>query len=136
MRERSSIAKKDLMALAAAATVTFVVAVYFDVFEAFQRWAQAYERWQVDELAVVPLVIFFAFGLYSWRRHRELRESEEALREAEERYRTLVERIPLVTYIQELAPHSRTTYLSPQYESIKGYPREEALSEPNHWLEP
>ncbi len=134
MRERSSTAKMDLIALAAAAAVTLVVAVYFDVFEAFQRWAQAYERWQLDELAVVPLVLAFAFGLYSWRRLRELRESEKALREAEERYRTLVERIPVITYIQELPPHSRIIYISPQCESIKGYPAEEVLSDPEHWV--
>jgi GGDEF domain-containing protein len=78
MSERSSTATKDLMVLAAAA-VAFVVAVYFDVFEKFHRWAQAYERWQVDELAVVPLVLALAFGLYSWRRHGELRESERRL---------------------------------------------------------
>ena len=135
MRKRSSAATKDLIALAIAAAVAFVVAVYFDVFEAFQLWARDYEKWQVDELVVVPLVLAFAFGLYSWRRRGELRKSEEALREAERRYRTLVERIPVVTYIQELAPHGRTTYLSPQYESMKGYPIEEALSEPGHWIE-
>jgi diguanylate cyclase (GGDEF)-like protein/PAS domain S-box-containing protein len=64
----------------------------------------------------------------------ERKEAEEKIEEAEERYRTLVERIPVVTYIQELSPFGRTIYISPQYESIKGYSREEALSEPNHWL--
>lgn len=79
MRGRSPKSTKDLIALAVATAVAFVVAVYFDVFEKFQRWAQAYERWQVDELVVVPLVLAFAFGLYSWRRHGELRESERRL---------------------------------------------------------
>ena len=64
----------------------------------------------------------------------ERKRAEEALREAEERYRTLVERIPVVTYIQEHSSPGRVIYISPQNESIKGYSAEEILSVPEHWL--
>jgi PAS domain S-box-containing protein len=64
----------------------------------------------------------------------ERKEAEKKIAEAEERYRTLVERIPVVTYIQELSPRGRVIYISPQYQSIKGYSREEALSDPEHWV--
>ena len=61
------------------------------------------------------------------------KEAEARLREAEKRYRTLVERIPAITYIQELDEPSRTTYISPQYEEILGYSVEECMSDPEHW---
>src|ERR687889_1193293 len=47
--------------------------------------------------------------------------------EAETRYRTLVEQIPAITYVQEPIESDypkAVTYVSPQYESILGYPPE------------
>jgi diguanylate cyclase (GGDEF)-like protein/PAS domain S-box-containing protein len=64
----------------------------------------------------------------------ERKRAVEKIREAEERYRTLVERIPVVTYMQQPGEPSRTTYISPQYESILGYSAEEVLSYPEHWV--
>ncbi|HSK98747.1 MAG TPA: PAS domain-containing protein, partial [Rubrobacteraceae bacterium] len=60
---------------------------------------------------------------------------EVHMRAAEERYRTLVERIPVITYLQEPGEPSRTTYLSPQFERIFGYTPEEALEDPDLWVE-
>ena len=64
----------------------------------------------------------------------ERKEVERELREAERRYRTLVEQIPAITYIQELGEPSRTTYISPQYETVLGYSSQECLSDPEHWI--
>ena len=58
----------------------------------------------------------------------------ERLREAEQRYRTLVERMPAIVYIQEPDHPSRTTYVSPQNEKILGYTPEECLADPDHWI--
>ncbi|MEW6638827.1 MAG: PAS domain S-box protein, partial [Actinomycetota bacterium] len=45
----------------------------------------------------------------------ELKETERALKEAETRYRTLVENIPAITYVQEVrGERSVSTYISPQ----------------------
>jgi diguanylate cyclase (GGDEF)-like protein/PAS domain S-box-containing protein len=60
--------------------------------------------------------------------------AEEALREAEERYRTLVERIPAIVYVDEAGEPSRTTYVSPQNEALLGYTPEEVLKDPDHWV--
>ena len=64
----------------------------------------------------------------------ERKKTEVKLREAERRYRTLVEQIPAITYVQELGEPSRTTYISPQYETILGYSSRESLSDPEHWI--
>jgi two-component system cell cycle sensor histidine kinase/response regulator CckA len=56
------------------------------------------------------------------------------LRAAETRYRTLVERLPAVTYIAELGAGGPWHYVSPQIESMLGFPPAEWLSDPMNWM--
>jgi two-component system cell cycle sensor histidine kinase/response regulator CckA len=55
----------------------------------------------------------------------ERRDAEEALRAAERKYRSLVEQLPLVTYIDALDSSSSNIYTSPQIEGLLGYSTEE-----------
>ena len=55
----------------------------------------------------------------------ERKESEERLRRAEERYRTLVERVPAVVYVQEIGGPDSAMYMSPRIEALTGYTPEE-----------
>jgi len=57
------------------------------------------------------------------------RNREERLRDAEAKYRSLVEQLPLVTYVNEIGLPHRTRYISPQVEDLLGHPAE-------RWLEP
>jgi PAS domain S-box-containing protein len=65
------------------------------------------------------------------------KELEAYSSEAETRYRTLVEQTPAITYVQEPLESSNpkaVTYVSPQYESILGYPPESKIIDEEHWL--
>ncbi len=63
----------------------------------------------------------------------EEREAERRLREAEVRYRSLVENIPAVIYTQQPGEPSLTTYVSPQIEAMQGHTAQEILADPEHW---
>jgi diguanylate cyclase (GGDEF)-like protein/PAS domain S-box-containing protein len=56
------------------------------------------------------------------------REAEERLRDAEERFRTLVEQLPLATYVEHLHAQS-ATYMSPQIVDLIGYTAEEWVAD-------
>ncbi len=61
----------------------------------------------------------------------ESREAEERLRAAEAKYRSLVEDLPLATYVDALDTTSSNIYTSPQIEKLLGYSREEWLANPD-----
>jgi two-component system sensor histidine kinase UhpB len=50
-------------------------------------------------------------------------------------YRTLVEQIPMVTYIAPLDKVKGTLYISPQIEALLGYSPEEWLADPGLWVQ-
>lgn len=60
------------------------------------------------------------------------KENEEKVREAEGRYRALVEQVPAIVYIEDVETHE-TLYDSPQIESILGYPRDTCQQDPSYW---
>jgi two-component system, cell cycle sensor histidine kinase and response regulator CckA len=61
--------------------------------------------------------------------------SEERLRAAEVRYRTLVECIPAMMYIAALDATSSTIYVSPQVEALLGFSQAEWMADPSRWLQ-
>ena len=74
--------------------------------------------------------------MFALWRHRELlsrvqrSSTETQLLAAEAKYRTLVEQLPLVTYIDALTESATSLYASPQVESLLGYSVDEWLSDP------
>ncbi len=59
----------------------------------------------------------------------EQKELEAAAVVASRRYQSLVENLPLVTYIEDARDIGTTVYISPQVETLLGYPAERWLSE-------
>ena len=64
----------------------------------------------------------------------ERKRAEEQLREAEERYRTLVEQLPVAIYTDAVDDLSTALYISPQYEQLTGYSPEQRLMDPELWV--
>src|ERR671921_43624 len=60
-------------------------------------------------------------------------EAERKLREAEQRYRTLIEQGPAVVYIQEIGSPDSAMYMSPQIEELTGYSSEECKDPALRW---
>jgi len=126
MPKRSTKAVRDLAAIFVVAAVTLFVAFCHDASDNF-------ERWQIDELVVVPVVFGLAFGFYSWRRWRELKEEvlerekvETQLRQSEERYRALVQHASDIVLVMEADGSVR--YISPAVETVLGHKPEVVIS--------
>ena len=82
------------------------------------RAVEAIGRGFLDESGAVSIVV-------THRDITERKQAEEALREAEAKYRTLVEQLPAITYVDavdEASPAGFTpVYFSPQIETMLGY---------------
>ena len=63
----------------------------------------------------------------------ERKQADEALKKAEAKYRTLVERLPVVIYTAELGINGVWSYVSPQIEDLLGFTAEEWMADPGLW---
>jgi PAS domain S-box-containing protein len=79
----------------------------------------------VDLLASPVLLHGEPVGTYAI--YHDVRE----LKRAEERYRALVEGLPLVTYVDEPSERAAPIYVSPQIEALLGYTPDEWLADPD-----
>jgi PAS domain S-box-containing protein len=64
----------------------------------------------------------------------ERKDAERALEIAEERFRTLVEQLPAVIYIDAVDEIATAVYVSPQYERLTGYSPAERVADPGLWM--
>ena len=102
------------------------------------RAANGEYRWVHDEATLVG----DATGGY-WQGFildiTERKRAEARLLEAEARFRTLVEQVPVVIYTQEIDRHdpalTNTTYISPRVEELLGYTAAESLATGGLWRE-
>jgi diguanylate cyclase (GGDEF)-like protein/PAS domain S-box-containing protein len=90
------------------------------------RWMENMSTYLLDDPSVNGIVV-------TSRDVTERKESEERLRRAEERYRTLVERVPAVVYVQEISSTASAMYMSPRIEALTGYTPEECKDPDMRW---
>jgi PAS domain S-box-containing protein len=68
------------------------------------------------------------------KRSQDMADAIEAIRLGEAKYRSLVERVPAITYTTTVRDLNRgSTYVSPQVKSLLGYSPDELTSEPGSW---
>lgn len=82
---------------------------------------------QSDYLHRLPVVISNAIA-----QNRYLRE-QQALYRAEIRYRSLVEQITAVVFLDQINDEQTTIYMSPRIEELTGYTAEEWCADPSLW---
>jgi len=69
--------------------------------------------------------------VWSFRDVTARRQAEDGVRSAEQKYRTLIEQIPAITYIDAFDGPETTLYISPQTEAILGYTQQDWFNDPN-----
>jgi diguanylate cyclase (GGDEF)-like protein/PAS domain S-box-containing protein len=109
-------------ALSEAGTTTNKAEYRFRHADGSWRWMESMGTYLLDDPEVGGVVV-------TSREVTERKEAEEALKEAEERYRTLVERIPAVTYVDPVDDPDTSLYTSPQIAEMLGYSPEEWQTE-------
>jgi PAS domain S-box-containing protein len=78
--------------------------------------------------------------VFNYRDISERKHAEDALQQAEQKYRTLVEQLPAITYLDDVREDALrqgeffNTYLSPQVEQLLGYPATDFYSDPGLWV--
>jgi PAS domain S-box-containing protein len=130
--------RRDLVAAGALVAALFAVGLAFD---AFDRAEALLHRWAHHDLAdeVVGLLglLFVILAVPAIRRWRAGAREGSLRRETEQRYRTLVEQVPAVTYTWDAsrpAGEVPAPFISPQIEELLGYALEEWLSDPELWI--
>jgi PAS domain S-box-containing protein len=82
---------------------------------------------------VVYTLFFIIVILLQHANKRNLQELFAQTAQSEKRYKTLLENIPITTYINTTDEAARIEYVSPQVEALTGYARSEFLTDQEFW---
>jgi PAS domain S-box-containing protein len=105
-------------------------------------WARFWVQTTKGLAFVVATSVFLAYLTRGFGRQRErsdasARETDEALRRSETRYRALVERVPGVVWLNEIDRSdpklTHCVYVAPQLEYLLGYTAEEWMADDDLW---
>lgn len=102
------------------------------VFLSRQR-ARSMLQWSVG---VTATLLFAALALWIVLLRRNIakrKRLELELKEARENYRQLVEQVPAISYLAETGCMTGFVYVSPQVQTILGYPIEQCLKDREFW---
>lgn len=108
-----------------------VAGLAFGVLAIYSEQANSFESSEVELLS--EMANNLAFGITGIRSQEESRRTAAALREAEAKYRQLVEEVPAISYVAETGAFGPFLYMSPQVSAILGYKPEDCLADPRFW---
>ncbi len=103
----------------------------FGVLALYSEQAGSFENSEVGLLAEVADVV--GYGITAIRTQEENRRATALLREAEARYRQLVEEVPAISYVAETGALGAFVYMSPQVTTILGYRPESCVADTHFW---
>ncbi|HYV00718.1 MAG TPA: PAS domain S-box protein, partial [Actinomycetota bacterium] len=94
------------------------------------------ELHMLEQLGALASIALDNARLYTAARQElsERERAEQQLREAETRYRALVEQIPAATYTAPFGPVGAWYYVSPHIERILGFSQDEWMARDDMWL--
>jgi PAS domain S-box-containing protein len=92
-------------------------------------------RQEYSPLALFAITLFFIIAIFVFQRAQEMIVSDALARarKSDEQYRSLLENIPVITYINGLEASAPTLYVSPQVERLIGYSQRELMEDPLLW---
>ncbi len=108
-----------------------VAGMAFGVLAIYSEQMGSFESSEVELLT--EMANNLAFGITAIRSQEEGRRATAALREAEAKYRQLVEQVPAISYVADTGAHGRFLYMSPQVKTILGYRPEDCLADQDFW---
>jgi two-component system, cell cycle sensor histidine kinase and response regulator CckA len=103
----------------------------FGVLMIYSDQVGSFENSELELLA--EMASNLSLGICAIRSQEEGRKATAALREAESKYRQLVEDVPAISYVAEAGVMGRFFYLSPQVTKILGYAAEDCVNDPWFW---
>jgi PAS domain S-box-containing protein len=104
----------------------------FGVLAIYSEQVGSFEGTELDLLTEVANNL--AYGITAIRSHEEGKRATAALKEAERRYRQLVEQVPAISYVAEPGASGHFHYISPQVEHILGFTPEEWMADDHTWF--
>lgn len=104
---KRSKAFKDLVVIAAIATVMIVLASVFHLMGVILAWTRISEILKIDEFIIPSIVLALALGIFSFRRWRELRQEVIERKRAEERIEHLNAVLLAIRNVNQLVARER-----------------------------
>lgn len=128
---------REVALTAGIALAVFVLGVLAGTWRDLYEFADKHYEDSIGIVIAFITICAFAFASFSFRRGRLLNRESRLRATSEAKYRTVVERVPAITYTWDPtkpAGVSTISYLSPQIERILGYTPEEWMEDPGLWV--
>jgi len=132
---RNAMALRDLLWILLGILVLLWIGAATHLFEGMLEWYHDEIPEADDEIVIGLVLAALGLALFAARRWQVERREFLARAEAETRFRTLVEQLPVVVYQDAVDDQSTALYVSPQYERVFGYPPEARLEDPDFWIQ-